>query len=486
MRGLRGAGWAAALAVALPLSGCATVFGDYELAPNGLASAEDEFRRTLAFEAPTAYQTAIDGSAHLPHDDLLRLLFAAAAGRYAGAHEESSRLLDAASYLAADRVTLSLSREALSLITSDRVLEYVPGRTERLMIHYLAALNYLDAGDAEAAAVEARRIEALLDQLDSDSSPTDRSRQHQFLHYFAATVFEAARDWNAADVALRRAGPLGESVTAGLGAGTAADSLGDVLVLVEQGFVPHRREQSVMILLPAEQATMLRDGPAGEKALAAAEAAARILLTASHLYGDRSGYYLGPGYRPEIRLDPWRDDRCVDGSWAVSGGRCEPVEENGNPYLLRISWPVLYQERVPLTVLRVRAGDLATDATARFDVAAAVHEDFNSQRAAILRRSVIRAAAKLAVSAAVEDAVGEHDETAGRIAGLLANLGTAATERADTRAWHLLPGSISLARLQLPAGSHDITLETDGGASSLGTVTVRPGQTSFVSTRLWR
>lgn len=475
VRGLRRAGQRATVALALvvPFSGCAAVFGGYDLAPNGLTVDEDAFRRALAFEATKAYQAAINGGGALPEDILLRLLFAGAAGRYAGAHEESSRLLDVASYLADDRVTVSLSREALSLVTSDRALAYVPGHTERLMIHYLAALNYLDAGNANAAAVEARRIEALLDQIQGDIGHGERARNHQFLHYFAATVFEAARDWNAADVSLRRAGPLADALRARPAGGSEGASLGDVVVLIEHGFVPHRVEQSVVIALPPSQAAMLTDGSAGEKLLAAADAATRVLLTASHRYGDRSGYYRDPGFRSPLHLEPWRDESQGEGS--------------GNPYLLRMSWPVLYQEAVPETPIRVRVGELAADAQARLDVAGGVRADFDTQRATILARTLVRGVAKLALSSAVEESVGKKDETAGRLAGLLTNLGTAATERADTRAWHLLPGSVSMVRLQLPAGSHELALENGrGGVTPVGTVTVRPGETAFVSTRLWR
>jgi uncharacterized protein len=472
--GLKGAVQRAALALALavPLSGCAAMIGGYDLASNGLTVDEDAFRRALAFEAPRAYQTAVNGGGALPDDILLRLLFAGAAGRYAGAYDESSRLLDVASYLADDRVTISLSREALSLITSDRALAYVPGRTERLMIHYLAALNYLDAGNVDGAAVEARRIEALLDQAQADVGRGERSRDHQFLHYFAAMVFEAAGDWNAADVALRRAGPLARSLRARPADGSEGASLGHVMVLVEHGFVPHRVEQSVVIALPASQATMLTEGSAGEKLLAAADAAARVLLTASHQYGDRSGYYRDRGFRSTLHLEPWRDVESAD---------------SGNPYLLRMSWPVLYQEPAAETPVRVRVGELAADAHARLDVTAGVRADFDAQRATILARTLVRGATKLALSSAVEESIGKRDETAGRLAGLLTNLGTAAVERADTRAWHVLPGSISMVRLQLPAGSHELSLENDRGqAAPVATVTVRPGQTTFVTTRLWR
>jgi hypothetical protein len=489
MRGLKMAGRVAALAVALPLSGCAAMLGGYDLAPNGLTRDEDAFRRALASEAPKAYSSVINGRGALPEDDLLRLLYAGIAGRYAGAHEESSRLLDVASYLAEDRVSLSLSREALSLITSDRALAYVPSRTERLMIPYLSALNYAESGSFEAAAVEARRIEALIDQFHDGIPFEERPADNRFLHLFTGAIFEAAGDWNAADVAYRRAG-----VTGGLwelpwatGSAAADDGMGDVIVLVESGFVAHRVEQSVIVVLPPEQVKMLTDGTAGEKAIAAVEAAARILMAASVYYGDRSGYYHDHGYRSAIHLEPWRQDRCVDGHWRGSSGRCAQVEDedDGNPYFLRIAWPVLFQEPVPGGPLRIRAGELGADPVARFDLSAGVRSDFDDQRSATLARTVARAAAKLALTSSVEQSIGKRDEAAGQIAGLLTNLGTLMTERADTRGWHLLPGSVSLVRLRLPAGTHDLGLEADRGAP-LNTVTVRPGHTTFVTTRIWR
>jgi hypothetical protein len=478
----RSAGGVAVLAAALSLTACASAFEGYDLAPNGLPVQEDALRRELAFEAADAYASVIEGERDLPEDDLLRLLYAGIAGRYAGAYEESSRLLDLASYLAEDRVTRSVSRGALSLITNDRALAYIPGRTERLMIPYVSALNYLDAGDPGGAAVEARRIEALLDRYDEDTAPDEIPESSRFFHRFAGIVFELAGDRNAADVAYRRAraGDAGGAVeVAGNGdpaTATAEDSIGEVVILVERGFVPHRVEQSVVVLLPPAQARKLRDGSIGDKVAAGAAAATRILAAAHLLYGDRSGYYRDRGYRRTVRLEPWRGDSCDD---------CEDVDS----YLLRVSWPVLYQEPVPAHPVRVRAGELGVDAMARLDVADGYRRDFEGQRAAILARTVVRAASKIALAEAAEDAVSKEDETAGRVVGVLAEVGALLTERADTRSWHLLPASVSIVRLRLPAGSHELTLALDGAdrrGVSLGPVEVRPGRTAFVTHRLWR
>lgn len=487
MSGLMTAGRVAVLAAALPLSGCATMFGGYDLAPSGLPRQEDELRQALAWEAEAAYASVIEGQRELPEDDLLRLLYAGTAGRYAGHYAESSHLLDIASYLAEDRVTTSISQQLLSMVTSDRSLAYVPGRTERLMIHYTAALNFLEAGDPDGAAVEARRIEALLDRLGESGDGGTVSDDARFLHLLAASVFQAAGDQDAAEVSLRRAAHPGGFADPGDivdpdGAGSPTDSAGDVIVLVERGFVPHRVEQSVVILLPPWQVKALTDGSAGERALAASEAAARILLTASYIYGDRSVYYRDHGWRSGMRLDPWDCDYgCADP---------DDDESDADPYLLRISWPVLFHDQHASSAVRVRAGELGVDAQARFDVAGGVRDDFDERRATLVARTLARAVSKVALTVSAKSAVSEKDEVAGHVVGFLANLGTMLTERADTRSWHLLPGSVSMVRLRLPPGAHPLDLELEGGRGgrtvSLGTVDVKPGQTVVVTHRLWR
>jgi hypothetical protein len=106
----------------------------------------------------------------------------------------------------------------------------------------------------------------------------------------------------------------------------------------------------------------------------------------------------------------------------------------------------------------------------------------------MVARTVLRAAAKLALTAEIEDRVSEKDETAGEVVGALFNIGTLLAERADTRSWHLLPASVSIVRLQLPPGTHDLTVSTGQGGDTtpLGPVEVRAGRTTFVSTRIWR
>lgn len=485
---------AAAFFAAGVLTGCASVFGGYDLAPNGLPRPEAELRRELAREPEAAYQEVVEGERELPDDDLLRLLYAGTTGRYSGHYREATQLLDVAGYVAEDRVTLSVSRQALSFVTSDRALQYTPSQTERLMIHYTAAAAFLEAGDLGGAVVEARRIEALLDTYDEGVPRTETPASSRFFHHFAATIFHAAGEANAAAVAYRRAGrpagPPGAGIptlavpgpeTPDAFAAVPDDSLGEVVVLVERGFVPHRVEQSVVIAIPPFHMKALTEGSAAGKAAAAAATAARILAAGTG-HGPRSFYFDDRGYRRTLHLQPYRD-QC--GGWNEPGW----CDGDWDPYLLRVSWPVLFDDPGDGSSVRIRAGDATVDATTRLDVSAGVRADFAGQIDAILARTVFRAAAKMVLSRAAEGAVAERDEAASRIVGLLVNLGTLLTERADTRSWHLLPGSVSLVRVRLPAGTHELAIEGDGllgRDTRLGEVDVRPGRATFVTHRIWR
>lgn len=491
MRRVSAAAGVAVMAATLPLSGCAAILGGYDLAPNGLPAEEDAFRRDLADRPSDAYLAIIEGRRELPDDDLLRLLYAGTAGRYAGAYGEGAHLLDLASWIAEDRVTTSLSRQALSLVTSDRALDYVPGGTERLMIPYLAATTYLEAGHTDAAAVQARRIEALLDRMadrDGKRSRAGADPTRRFLHTFAASVFEAAGDPGAAEVAYRRAGvPDDPEETQPEAPG---GPVGAVVVLVESGFVPHRVEQSVVIVLPPWQVSLLTEGNAAEKAVAATEAAARVIFAAEHHSGDRVRYRdrrypRDRRSRSFTHLSPWNLDDCEE----AGVEDCDDAA-NENPYLMRVSWPVLAVGGPTARPVRIRAGDVADDSFVRFDVAADARSDFDGSRGTMIARTMLRAASKVALSSAAKDVVEKEDEVAGQVVGVLTNLGTALTERADTRCWHLLPGEVSMLRLQLPAGAHDLTLELDDATGSarsvsLGSVDVVPGGTAFVTHRIW-
>jgi hypothetical protein len=463
-------------------------------------------------------------------DELLRLLHRGLLQHYAGQYEESNAMLQRAEEISDERFTRSISRAVLSLVTSDRALAYVPNHTERLMINYYGALNYLALGDPGEAAVEARRLSGLLERTDETEVGPAEAGVRRALRYFAGTVFEAAGEQNDAAVAYRHVWPTpgaAEAATARLrpaflsadrrpadqiaGAGS-----GEVVVVLESGLVAHRVERSLNLPLFPGEADGLDDSDADRRLAVAACIASRAL-------GDRwdwtsladdgvapwnvasDGRCLAPGGRPR---SPWtrlnRRNRDRNG-----GGEDRADDNDGELYVLRVAWPEMAQtggfassavvaarlqtggdsvpgeraDSVAGTPLRVPSGLSA-------DLSGSVVSEFQDKLGPILIKSVARAAAKYRIVKAVGDELGDEDEVAGDIARVVANAAAVVFERADTRSWHLLPAGVTLARLQLPPGTHALSFEVAGDyrgsrVVDLGEVEVRDGGVQVVSARVW-
>jgi hypothetical protein len=509
-RGVRAARLGAVAALALAATGCTSLLGGRSLAPSGLATGDDRLRQLLVTgHAGEAFQRL---GRTAPDDEMLKALYHGVVAYHAGDFAESARVLDLAAQIADERMTKSLSRAALSLVSSDLILQYEPGRTERLMIPYYAALARIRLGDTRGAAVEARRLSLLLQQFE-DRGPAVDVGVRATLRYFAGGIFEATGEYNDADVAYRNAAALDSALAVREDLRTATGDSGTVILVVEQGFVAHRVEQALAVMLLPEEVEALAHGGSELRAMAAAFVAGRII--------ERS--VAGPAYRdgpwqgstlyvpaPERSIVPRTRMRTVCTTTTAPApapadtGQAAPrpvasrtvrecvereEEIEGLPYLLKVAWPVYRSEYRPAPSVRLRqaaAPSAAPWATA--DLSGGVVADFESERALVVARTLARGTAKLALTKGAERSLEERNEVAGRIVGLLGNIGNVLLERADTRSWHLLPAGVSVLRVRLPAGEHALDIELGEAAPRtlrLDAVTVQPGRTLIVPVRAW-
>jgi hypothetical protein len=497
-------------------TGCASVFRSHATAPNGLARDDDRLRHWLASgraDSALATLTADDDG-----DALLRLIHTAVAAFYAGDVATSAALLDRAVLLAEERETKSLSRAALSIVSNDLTLPWLPSDTERLLVPYYAARAYLEQHDLEGAVVEARRLSFLLERTAADASD-DEIPLRATLRRLAGAIFEAAGRGNDARVAFRHAALLADAGMADPAPDTTtARSIpggnGDVVVLIEHGFVAHRVEEAVYLYLFPEEVEALTDGEGDEKAAVAALLAARVVAHAldprDALYSPHRGTLRVPRHdRPLVhRRKPCTGTATATADSATTPGRiaeqiagnppaessetersgkdCEE-DDPGNPYLLKVAWPSYRASTRPATGVRVLVDSTEIHDATLGAVSSAVVHDFSEDRALLIAKTIARGAAKLSLTRTAEQKIGEKDETAGRIVGLLANAGALLLERADTRSLHLFPDAIGVIRLRLPAGEHDLTVEVDapGGTRriDIGPVVVRDGRLTFVAAR---
>lgn len=524
-----------ALPALLLLPACAGLWSGWGAGPDGLAPEDDRLRKLLRTGRADSALAEVVAERAAPSDELLRKQYEGLLAHYAGEHDLSNAALQRAAELAEERYTRSVTKGALSLLVNDRVLTYRPPRTERLLLHYYGLLNYLALGDPEGAAVEARRLSHLLD-LHEDAGhgrAVPEASLHAALRTVAGAAFEAAGEWNDAAVAYRlasraraaagrgsgpRGGTSGSRPPATRRAGLAelpapsADS-GDVIVVLERGFVPHRAESSLNLLLWPDEIATLRGYAADstrldddERAEAARRIAERLLATSgagssSHPFpvssGGPAGALGGSGPSAGVPVSPavtavreaGRPKRARRGDDGPRLFRAAwPKLVGGEPAPLPAAWgvapegwsPVAFSGGTPVS----GAGDTADGASspllAQADLAASLRAEFHEQAPLILAKALLRGVMKYSVAELLEEEVEEENEVVGELAGIVANAGLSLLERADTRSWHLLPGRIGVVRLRAPAGTRPLRL---GAGLDLGTVRVPPGGVTVVSAR---
>jgi tetratricopeptide (TPR) repeat protein len=462
----------AAAAVVLAGAGCATyVASNVEL--RTLLAAGDWQRALARIDARPG------GT-----DELLELLQRGHVLHYAGEFEESNASFQQAEDLSAALYTRSVSQAAASLIVNDTTIDYRGTPHELAMVQFYRAFNYLSLGDADAAQVEARKatlrladaVEATLREIER---PEDREaarglQDSGFLHWFSGLLFEANGSANDAFVAYRNAARA--YLAGGALTGLAPPSqLGRDLerIGLQYGF---RTEVEALQTAWPELFSAVEESPAaggGEVVfvLETGWVATRdqVILNIPILDIDEKTYG---------STDEWARElvkRSAPG-WS-------PASDVTIEYWLTVAMPVMAPPITGRVVgARITGGGAKVASVPADDLSRRAEATFEAARGQILFKTLLRALVKYAATRTAE----RENETAGLIVNLLGVL----SERADTRSWLTLPDRLSVARLRLPAGRHELLvdyLDATGAVvvSQVEIVEVTDGGWLFLNRRLF-
>lgn len=372
----------------------------------------------------------------IPHQFELALT-----AHYADLFPESSKAFEEAEMLAEDRYTKSLSKEALSLVTTDRLRPYVGSRYERLLSHYYSALNYIHAKNLDGALVECRRATNLIQYFEGEDDKYDFFGTG-FLAHFCGMVFEAAGEWNNAFISYRQAEAYYKYAAEKTGVPMPNDvghslvrlsrmlsftdehqryseqygeppplpkNHGELILFYETGYVPRKQEENLVF---------------------------PILTT------DRFG---------EDDDEDSDDESFIEFARTLRTREGMVVEKTKLVYLLRVAIPVIRSNRPNSAGIQVSVGDQKTNGVLIEDIEAMAIETLKAERPVILIRTLARALLKYFASR-------KAGEKGGAILGAVVNLAGVVTESADTRSWQTLPNQIFLVRMPLPEGTHKINL----------------------------
>lgn len=136
---------------------------------------------------------------------------------------------------------------------------------------------------------------------------------------------------------------------------------------------------------------------------------------------------------------------------------------------------------------RVTVGTTTLDSEVLCDLDAYARATLLDAQPRLLLRTLLRVVAKQAVVAGGSRVIRDQNNPTANLLGFAVNLvgsvAMTATESADLRAWNTLPDRVEGALLDLPAGSHAVTVTTSTGPCDLGQVRVVPGRLTVVALR---
>lgn len=472
----------------LPLAGCATYSAKLStLRPDLVDGNYDKALQTVEEQSGDKDRLLY----HLERGMLLH---------FADRWTESNDAFADAERLADDLYTKSVSEGVISLLMNDTANSYRARPFELAMVPYYKALNYIYLGQRDEALVEARRSSEMLARYvdttlksirKEDSAELAMTRNDAFMLYFAGMLYDWDGDLNDAFIAYRNAASAFEANEAVLDIGIPASLAEDLRrVAARMGFPEEleeiRKSCPRVFADPGDPADGSPATPAGYEAAAAWQPGHGevVLLLEEGFVSQKTQARLDlPIFEGETYNDPdywsWELYNGMGEMHALTTGR--KVE-----YWMSVAFPQMVDQPRSFSGARISAGLAGTHAVTREveNLGRAARISFDAEKPTIFFRTILRGLTKYLATRGVR-------QKTGTLGGLAANLFGSVTETADTRSWLTLPRAIHLARLNLPPGTYDLSVELlDSRGRTLDSrtvsgVEVRAGDWTFVSQRVF-
>ncbi len=322
-----------------------------------------------------------------------------------------------------------------SYIYSDSASSYRTPPTERLCVNAVNLLNYLGNGDVEGAAVEARRFQVMREFLDTKGGRP--AAPDALGAYLAGFVFEKKGE---GDRALRY---YDEALSTG-----RLDSL----------VAPVQRLASINPYR-GKNLSALASGRA-PAALTAASGRGEILIVVA------SGRV---PYKVPARIP-------VGAAVGLAG-----VYISGDTDVLRygaskvLVYPELTDAPSRLGVPRATVDGKAVETELLADLGDAVQTEYEQMKPKILAAALSRMVARAAASEGVRVAGNSESQALGDLLSILFEATLVALDKPDTRSWTMLPARVSVARVPVAAGSHEVSVSLGYGVERRSRVDVPAG-----------
>lgn len=335
-----------------------------------------------------------------------------------GKYRESDQSLSVAEGRMDELFTKSVHKEAGRFLLNDNTVDYAGERFERALVNVYRALDYLFLGDRENALVEIRKLSRLLQEYaDTYGGSGTAYKDDAFAQYLSSLLYADAGQDDDARIAMDAAKRAYRQYASAYGTPTPAldgppldDGSGELVFIHANGVAPRKESRSFQI--------------AWNEAVAA--------------------------------VNSTRNDE------AQSGQAINAIRAGMLGHAITVAFPVFVQDPFSIAGSAVSADGRSAETQLAEDVSAIARKDLSERQALIRTRAVARATIKYVLAKAIVDEA-KRKYGAGSLQAIAAQVTTSAvaagTEVADTRGWGTMPAQFRVARLALPAGDHQITVQ---------------------------
>jgi hypothetical protein len=417
---------------------------------------------------------SIDSNAFLKKDRN-RLLYLMEKGKMEhllGNYKESNALLEKAYIMIEDRINTNMGQAVAAKLTNAMAEPYKGEDFEKVTIHYYMALNYFHLGLPNEALVEAKRIDIKLLEL-NEKYPKNKNKYSRdaFSQILQGLIYESTGDINNAFIAYRNAAEIYDTDNGTFFSVPMPDQLKYDLARTakQMGFMDEYNKylqkyslQPIGLVTTGGNGSTVQPNPPvaaceaiifWENGLAPAKD--QIILNFSA--GDYWFYasYMEDGVAQDIILPiPMGFDVGTVNAIAIPKYRKREsfynkaaVVVNGNemPFQTGQDFYSIAKQCLKDRMLR--------------------------ETVDIVTRFIAKKAASAGLAALGKSVLSDDGEDIFRLAGDIAG---AATEKADTRNWQSLPGTIGYARIPLQEGDNTFTIKKYGpnGVVDTDTITI--------------
>jgi hypothetical protein len=403
----------------------------------------------------------------------------------AGEFEKSNDCFEKAENIVDELFTKSISKEAVSLLTSDYARPYDGEVFERVLINVIRALNYLFLNQPDEALVEARKVDHKLSVYKNAYGGKLTYSEDAFVRYLMGMIYENSGELNDAFISYRNALYSYKAYEANYNTPTPPELYGDVVRVAKR----LRFDDEIEELKKDFSGVKLKERkiPKGYGEV--------VLIHMNGLAPKKTEYTIQVAYGNGlvyVRASEVSTDEQANVNKALNIAGSIAADTN-----ISIAFPKFEKRpfRIKSSSVEIEGRSESAETHLVENVEEIAIKDLEDKIGRIYARTVARAIIKYTLAYAGGAGAGKVAEEfggkmAGKITGFLAKKAFAAaasaTEEADKRSWQILPAQFRIGRVILPEGSYTVYLILKDqygnpvGRKTIRDVNVKDGKKTFL------